>query len=109
MSVTVYAKNLMLDHLSNGAPMYVGAFDGDSELQLNGRKKLQFSEAAEEGRVVGVVEDNLTIPAGKTVFTIKVWDKKVSGNLIMSYDLTIPEVYSNEGALVVNSITLTLD
>ncbi|AUR87530.1 hypothetical protein NVP1101O_119 [Vibrio phage 1.101.O._10N.261.45.C6] len=112
MALTTYAKNLVIDHLTDNTVLYVAAFDEDpsvgTELQSNGRQVLTFNTNSVDGSVTSEVTSALTIPAGNDVEFVGVFDDVSAGNLILSYEIPTPETFFNEGDFVVESVTISL-
>ena len=106
MAITVYTQDYMLDHLVTSKTLYVAASSTSvDDLQSNGRQVLTFPDPASGGSVTGTVED-LVIPAGNTVATIKVYDDLTGGEVILTHSLANPETYTNEGSLSIDTITI---
>jgi len=110
MSLTVEARNKMLDHLVGTTQLYVAALHSEdvSDEILTGRKQIMFT-TAEGGVVVGNSLEDLIISIGFTVTHIALYDTATEGVLLGVFSLTNPETFANEGSLTIQNLTITLN
>lgn len=109
MSLTVFSKNKMLDHLTTYQTLYITALTSSDTADevLTGRKVVSFSSAA-SGSVVGASAEDIVISAGTTVTHLAVFDEVTGGDALGVFSLQNPETFTNEGSLSVTGLTITL-